>query len=91
MGFLGWIILGGLAGWAAHGLLGEEHQGCLVNILVGIVGGVLGGAVFSALGGAGVTGFNIWSFGVAVVGAIILLGILRLVWGGDRRGRRPRR
>ncbi len=91
MGLFGWIILGGLAGWAAQALLGEEGQGCLVNILVGVVGGVVGGAIFSAIGGGGVTGFNIPSFGIALVGAVVFLIVLRLVWGGERRGGRGRR
>jgi uncharacterized membrane protein YeaQ/YmgE (transglycosylase-associated protein family) len=54
----------------------NKSQGLLGNILVGIVGAFLGGWVFGLLGGSGVTGFNIWSFVVAVVGAVIVL----LIW-----------
>jgi uncharacterized membrane protein YeaQ/YmgE (transglycosylase-associated protein family) len=77
MSWLGWIIIGGLAGWLASMLM-EEQRGCLTNIVVGIIGGVLGGFLFNIIGGVGITGFNLWSLVVAVVGAIILLGIINL-------------
>lgn len=80
MGIIGWVILGGLAGWVASKFVGtDKHQGLLGNIIAGIVGGVVGGWVFSLFGGVGVTGFNIWSFVVAVVGAVIVLSIWRAV------------
>jgi uncharacterized membrane protein YeaQ/YmgE (transglycosylase-associated protein family) len=76
MGPIGWIILGGLAGWIAS-LLMEERRGCLANIIVGILGGVIGGLLFSLIGGAGITGLNLWSLFVAVVGSILFVLILR--------------
>ncbi len=76
MNILGWIILGGLAGWIAS-LLMHERQGCLANIIVGILGGVIGGLLFSLIGGVGVTGLNLWSLFVAVMGSIIFIVILR--------------
>jgi uncharacterized membrane protein YeaQ/YmgE (transglycosylase-associated protein family) len=72
MSVLGWIILGGLAGWIASLLTGSQ-DGCLTGIAVGIAGAVIGGTLFSLLGGAPVTGLNVWSLFVAVVGAVILL------------------
>lgn len=78
MGWIGWIVLGGLAGWIANMLMHEE-RGLLKNIVVGIVGGVIGGGVVELLGGQGVNGFNIYSFVVALVGAMILLWIVKLV------------
>lgn len=78
MGWIGWIVLGGLAGWIANMLMHEEH-GLLKNIVVGIVGGVIGGGVVELLGGQGVNGFNIYSFVVALVGAIVLLWLVKLV------------
>jgi len=82
LGFIGWIVLGGLAGWVASMIMGNnKSQGLLGNIIVGIIGGLVGGFVFGLLGGSGVTGFNLWSFLVALVGAIILLFIWRLITG----------
>lgn len=82
MGFIGWIILGGLAGWLASIITKTDaQQGLIGNIIVGIIGGVLGGWIFSMFGGEGVTGFNIWSFIVAVVGAVILTGLWKLLTG----------
>jgi uncharacterized membrane protein YeaQ/YmgE (transglycosylase-associated protein family) len=77
VGILTWILFGAIAGWLASILAGRnERMGCFGNIAVGIVGALIGGAIFSALGGSGVTGFNIWSLFVAVIGAIVFLVIL---------------
>ncbi|MDB5161860.1 MAG: transglycosylase [Candidatus Saccharibacteria bacterium] len=82
LGFIGWIVLGGLAGWVASMIVGTNaRQGLLSNIVVGVIGGLLGGFVFGLVGGAGVTGFNLWSFLVALVGAVILLFLWRLITG----------
>lgn len=77
MSIIGWIILGGLAGWAATAIMDEGRQGCLFNVVVGVVGAFLGGFLFNLIGAAGVTGFNLWSFLVALVGASVLLWIAR--------------
>jgi uncharacterized membrane protein YeaQ/YmgE (transglycosylase-associated protein family) len=78
MGFIGWIVLGGLAGWIASIIMKtNKKQGLLGNIIVGVIGGLVGGWVFSIMGGEGVTGFNAWSLLVAVVGAMILT----FLWG----------
>lgn len=87
MSILGWIILGGLAGWLASVLVRGTGLGILADILVGIVGAFIGGIIVSALGGSGVTGFNLWSFIVAVIGAVVLLLIVRLFTGGRNRSR----
>lgn len=77
MGILTWILFGAIAGWLASILAGRnERMGCFGNIAVGIVGALIGGVIFSALGGSGVTGFNIWSLFVAVIGAIVFLVVL---------------
>jgi uncharacterized membrane protein YeaQ/YmgE (transglycosylase-associated protein family) len=81
MSILGWIILGGLAGWLASRLVRGTGLGLLGDIVVGIVGGVIGGFIIGALGGTGITGFNLWSFVVALLGAILLLLIVRLFTG----------
>jgi uncharacterized membrane protein YeaQ/YmgE (transglycosylase-associated protein family) len=78
MGILAWIILGGIAGWIASMIAGNNaEQGVIGNIIVGILGAFIGGFLFSLLGGEGITGFNIWSLLVAVLGATLLLFILR--------------
>jgi len=82
MGIIGWIILGGLAGWIASMIAGtNREQGLLGNIIVGIIGAFVGGFIFNLFGGVGVTGFNLWSFIVALVGAVILLFIWRAITG----------
>jgi len=82
MGIIGWIVLGGLAGWVASMIAGTDaRQGLLGNILVGIVGAFIGGFVMSLFGAQGVTGFNIWSFVVALVGAVIALFIWKAIAG----------
>ena len=76
MGILTWIIFGALAGWLASLVTGRNDQmGCLTNIVIGIVGALIGGFLMSFLGGTGVTGFNVRSLVVAVLGAIVILSI----------------
>ena len=89
MGILAWIVFGLLAGLVA-GFLTGGGGGIIYNIIVGIVGALLGGFIMSAFGHAGVTGWNWRSFGVAVLGAVVLLIILGLVRGGGRGRLRSR-
>ena len=80
MSILAWIVLGGLAGWIASLIMKtDSSQGILLNIIVGIVGAALGGVVFIMIGDSGVTGFNLYSLLVSVLGSIILLAMVRLV------------
>ncbi|KAA9161832.1 GlsB/YeaQ/YmgE family stress response membrane protein [Amycolatopsis acidicola] len=89
MGFFSWIVFGALAGWAANLVIGgrdRRRQGCLVSVLVGVVGAALGGLIYRlATGHEKDFGFDFPSFGVAVLGAVVLLGILRLALGLVRR------
>lgn len=86
LGIIGWIVLGGLAGWVASMIAGTNgRQGLLGNIIAGIIGAFVGGFVFNLFGGSGVTGFNIWSFIVAVVGAVIVLAIWKAISGRGAR------
>ncbi len=78
MNFILWIILGALAGWIAS-LIMKTEQGLLIDIVVGIVGAFIGGFVFNLLGASGVSGFNIYSILVAIIGAVILLAIVKAV------------
>jgi uncharacterized membrane protein YeaQ/YmgE (transglycosylase-associated protein family) len=84
MGIIGWIILGGIAGWIASKIMGTDaSMGVMANIIVGIVGGLLGGFLFNMIGGEDITGFNLWSLFVAVIGSVVLLGIVRMFRGGS--------
>ena len=83
MNFLLWLLLGAVAGWIASLIMKTNRsQGTLLDIVVGIVGAFRGGWLFQTFGQAGVTGFNFYSLLVAVVGAVVLLFLVRLV----RRG-----
>ena len=81
MGILAWIIFGLIAGAIARWLLPAGPGGILGDIIIGILGALIGGFVYSLFGHIGVTGFNLWSFVCAIVGALILLGILRMFSG----------
>lgn len=74
-----WIIVGALAGWIASKIMGRDAQmGAVANIVVGILGALIGGFIMNALGGAGFTGFNLYSLLVAIGGAVVLLFIIGL-------------
>jgi uncharacterized membrane protein YeaQ/YmgE (transglycosylase-associated protein family) len=80
MGILSWVIFGGLAGWVASMIAGTNAKmGIPANIVVGILGAVIGGWIFNFFGGYGITGFNLYSFGVALVGATVLLFVAKSV------------
>ena len=80
MGLISWIVIGLLAGLLARWIMpGEDPGGIIVTILVGMAGASVGGFIVSILGGAGATGFNVWSILVATLGAVILLALYRLV------------
>ncbi len=79
MGWLAWIIIGAISGWLASIVMGTNaSQGLLMDIIVGIIGAFIGGFLFNLIGAPGATGFNVWSLFVAFIGAVVLLGILRL-------------
>jgi uncharacterized membrane protein YeaQ/YmgE (transglycosylase-associated protein family) len=81
MNYIAWIVIGGIAGWLASIVMKTNaRQGLIMDIVVGIVGGIIGGFVLNTIGvGGTVSGFNLPSLLVAFIGAVILLGILRLV------------
>ena len=80
MGFLSWIIFGLLAGAVAKLLTpGDDKSGCLLTIILGVAGAAVGGWIGTQLGFGSVTGFNLGSFGLAVLGSVVLLLIFRLV------------
>lgn len=74
-----WLVLGALAGWLGSIVMGRDAQmGAGANIVVGIVGALIGGFLFNQFGAAGVTGLNLYSVLVAVIGAVVLLFIVGL-------------
>lgn len=83
MGIISWILVGAIAGWIAGLIMKGSGSGLFMNIVIGIVGAFIGGLVMNLIGNVGVTGFNLWSLLVAVVGSVLLLGIVGLF----RRGR----
>lgn len=85
MGVIGWIVMGLIAGFIASKLVNKRGEGAVMDILLGIVGAVIGGWLFHAFGTAGVTGFNVWSLLVAVVGAVVLLVVWHAIRGSVSR------
>ena len=82
MNIIAWIIFGGLAGWVASKLMSTDaQQGVIANIVVGVIGAFLGGYLMQVIGESGVDGFNLRSFLVAVVGAVVFLAIYKLIRG----------
>jgi uncharacterized membrane protein YeaQ/YmgE (transglycosylase-associated protein family) len=75
MSFIAWIVLGLIAGFIASKIVNKTGEGVLMDIILGIIGAVVGGYLFQTFGMAGVTGVNLYSILVAVVGAIVVLFI----------------
>ena len=84
MSIIAWILLGLVAGWLGSTLMGHDNTSIFGDILVGILGAVIGGFLGSALLGWDVTGFNVESLIVAVIGSMILIAIYRAITGGRR-------
>lgn len=80
MGIILWIVFGALAGWIASAIMGSK-DGLIMDIVIGIVGAVLGGWIMSFFGKSGVSGFNVYSFVVAILGAVVLIWLVRLIKG----------
>ena len=73
MSFLAWIVLGLLAGFIGSKLVNKQGEGMMLDIVLGIVGAIVGGWLFNTFGASGVTGLNLYSLLVAVVGSVVLL------------------
>ena len=75
MSIIAWLVLGLIAGFIANKIVNKQGEGLFVNIVVGVVGAELGGWLFRMLGMSGVTGLNLYSLLVALLGAVVLLFI----------------
>ena len=79
MSILAWIVLGLIAGFIGSKIVNKSGEGFFLDIILGIVGAVVGGYLFSIFGGHGVTGLNLYSFVVAVIGAILVLVVYHAI------------
>jgi uncharacterized membrane protein YeaQ/YmgE (transglycosylase-associated protein family) len=79
MGILAWIVLGLVAGFIGSKIVNKSGEGLLLDIVLGIVGAVVGGWLFNRFGAAGVTGLNLYSLLVAVIGAVVLLVVYHAI------------
>ncbi len=85
MSILAWIVLGLIAGFIASQIVNKSGEGLILDIVLGVVGAFVGGYLFTLFGAAPVTGLNLYSMLVAVVGAVVVLGLYHLVLGGRSR------
>lgn len=82
MNLIVWIVFGALVGWIASIMMKTDaSQGALMNVIVGIVGALVGGLLMNFLGFSGVSGFNLYSLLVAILGSVVLLWIVRMFRG----------
>ncbi len=84
MSIIGWLILGLIAGFIASKIVNKTGEGLVLDILLGIVGAIVGGFLFSFFGASPVTGLNIYSMFVAIIGAIVVLFVYHAVTGRTR-------
>ena len=81
MTLLGWILFGLITGFVASKVVNRRGEGCILNVVLGIIGACVGGFMFTSIGGTGITGFNVYSMFVAVIGAIVVLLIFHALSG----------
>jgi len=84
MSILSWILLGLIAGFIGSKIVNSTGQGLFLDIALGIVGAVVGGFLFSVFGAEGVTGFNIYSLIVAIIGSVVVLWVYHALMGRRR-------
>jgi len=84
MSVLAWIVLGLISGFIASKIVNRSGEGILLDIVLGIIGAVVGGWLFNVCGAAGVSGLNLYSLLVAVVGAIVVLVLYHALFGRRR-------
>jgi len=81
MSIIAWIVLGLISGFIASKIVNKTGEGFVLDIVLGVVGAVAGGFLFHLLGATGVTGLNMWSMFVAVIGAIVVLAVKHALMG----------
>jgi uncharacterized membrane protein YeaQ/YmgE (transglycosylase-associated protein family) len=79
MSIIGWIILGLIAGFIASKIVNSEGSGIVLDIVLGIIGAIVGGWLLSLFGEAGITGFNLYSMFVAIIGAVVVLVVYHAI------------
>jgi uncharacterized membrane protein YeaQ/YmgE (transglycosylase-associated protein family) len=81
MSLVGWILFGLITGFIGSKVVNRRGEGCILNIALGIVGACVGGFIFTSIGGRGISGFDLYSMFVAVIGAIVVLLVFHAVSG----------
>ena len=81
MSIIGWLVLGLIAGFIASKIVNNSGQGVFLDIVLGVIGAFVGGFLFNLLGAAPVTGFNIYSMVVAVIGSVVVLWLYHALIG----------
>jgi len=81
MSLLGWILFGLITGFVASKVVNRRGEGCILNVVLGIIGACVGGFIFTSIGGNGITGFDVYSMFVAVIGAIVVLLLFHAISG----------
>ena len=81
MGILSWLILGLIAGWIGSKIVNKTGEGFFLDIVLGIVGALVGGFLFSLFGAEGVSGLNLYSLFVAIIGSIVVLVVYHTIFG----------
>ena len=81
MSLLGWVLFGLISGFVASRIVNRQGEGCILNIVLGVIGALVGGFIFTSIGGTGVTGFNLYSMFVAIIGAIVVLLLYHALTG----------
>lgn len=79
MSILAWIVLGLIAGWIGSKIVNKQGEGLIMDIVLGVIGALVGGWLFNEVGHQGITGFNLYSMFVAVIGSVIVLLVYHAV------------
>jgi uncharacterized membrane protein YeaQ/YmgE (transglycosylase-associated protein family) len=79
MSVIGWIVLGLIAGFIGSKIVNRQGSGIILDIILGVVGALVGGYLFELAGHAGVTGFNLYSMFVAIIGAVVVLVVYHFI------------